>query len=94
MRRSQLSSHLSTLPIGSLKRPGLTLSDEEIATELTQVVAIAAAGRFVALTHRPLMEREIHSAKFLLQRLPIMNERDCDYEDNGIRAWFIARNRR
>ena len=73
-----------------LERPGLTLSDEEIATELTQVVAIATAGRFVALTHRPLMEREIHSAKFLPQRLPIMNERDCDYEDNGIRAWFIA----
>ena len=61
-----------------------------IAIELTHVVAIATAGRFVALTHRPLMEREIHSAMFLLQRLPVMNERNCDYEDNSIRAWFIA----
>jgi hypothetical protein len=29
------------------------------------------------------MERQIHSAKFLLQRLPVMNERNCDYEDNS-----------
>jgi hypothetical protein len=63
---------------------------EQIAIELTHVVAIATAGRFVALTHRLLMEREIHSAMFLLQRLPIMNERNCDYEDNSSRAWFLA----
>jgi hypothetical protein len=72
------------------ERPGLNLSDEEIAIELGQVVAIAAADRFVALTHRPLLEGEIHSATFLPQRLPVMNERHCDYEDNGIRAWFIS----
>ena len=61
-----------------------------ITIELTHVVAIAIAGRFVALTHRPLMERQIHSAMFLLQRLPITNERNCDYQDNSIRAWFIT----
>jgi hypothetical protein len=73
-----------------LRQPGRYLTDEEIAIELTQGVAIAAADRFVVLTHRPLKEREIHSARFLPERLPIMNERDCDYEDNGIRAWFIG----
>jgi hypothetical protein len=61
-----------------------------IAIELTHVVTIATAGRFVALTHRPLMGRQIHSAMFLLQRLPIMNEQTCDYQDNSISAWFIA----
>jgi len=73
-----------------LERPGLNLSDDEIAIELAQPVAIATAERFVKLTHRPLLHGEIHSATFLPQRLPAMNERTCDYEDNGIRAWFIA----
>ena len=72
-----------------LQRPGRYLTDEEIAIELTQGVATGTADRFVVLTHRPLKEREIHSAGFLPDRLPIMNERDCDYEDNGIRAWVI-----
>ena len=72
------------------QQPERYLTDEEIAIELTQGVAIAAADRFVVLTHRPLKEREIHSARFLRERLSIMNERDCDYEDNGIRAWFIG----
>jgi len=73
-----------------LERPELKLSDDEIAIELAQPVAIATAGRFVSLTHRPLLYQEIHSATFLPQRSSVMNERNCDYEDNGIRAWFIA----
>jgi hypothetical protein len=72
------------------ERPHLTLSDEEVAIEVAQPVAIAAAGKFLPLTHSPLREREIHSPTFLPQRLPIMNERTSDYEDNGIRAWFIG----
>src|ERR1700741_1686596 len=71
------------------ERPHLKLSDEEIAIELAQHVAIAAAGKFLPLTNSPLREREIHSPTFLPRRLPVMNERSCDYEDNGIRAWFI-----
>ena len=71
-----------------LERPGRSISDEEIAIDLAQPVAIATAQKFVTLTHRPLLEREIHSPKFLPHRLPYMNERACDYEDNGIRAWF------
>ena len=77
-----------------LERPHLKLSDEEIGIELAQVVAIAAAGKFLPLTNSPLKEREIHSPTFLSQRLPIMNERLCDYEDNGIRAWFITEKQR
>jgi hypothetical protein len=73
-----------------LERPHLKLSDEEVTIELTQPVAIATAARFVPLTPSPIREREIHSAMFLPQRLPEMNERSCDYEDNGIRAWFIT----
>ena len=73
-----------------IERPHLKLSDKEIAIELTQPIAIATAGRFVFLTHSPLKEREIHSATFFPRRFPIMNERSCDYEDNGIRAWFIT----
>jgi hypothetical protein len=70
--------------------PARYLTDEEIAIELTQGIAIAVADRFVVLTGDPLKEREIHSARFLPERLPILNERDCDYEDNAIRAWFIG----
>jgi hypothetical protein len=73
-----------------LQRPARYLTDEEIAIELTQGVAIAAANRFVVLTHRPLKEREIHSARFLPEHPAVMNERDCDYEDNAIRAWFMG----
>jgi hypothetical protein len=73
-----------------LQRPDRYLTDEEIAIELTQGVAIAVADRFVVLSGDPLKEREIHSARFLPEHLAIMNERDCDYEDNGIRAWFIG----
>jgi hypothetical protein len=73
-----------------LERPGRKLSDDEIAIELGQPVAIATAGRFVSLTHRPLLHQEIQLVTFLSQRLSVMNERSCDYEDNGIRAWFIA----
>jgi hypothetical protein len=73
-----------------LERPDHKLSEDEIAVLITEPVAIATADRFVALTHQPLRKREIHSGKFLPERLPVMNERSCDYEDNGIRAWFIA----
>lgn len=71
------------------ERPHLKLSDDQIAIELSQAVAITAARKFVALTNSPLREREIHSPTFSPLRLPVMNERSCDYEDNGIRAWFI-----
>jgi hypothetical protein len=63
---------------------------EQIAIELTHVVAIATAGRFVALTHRPPHGAGNPLTMFLLQRLPITNEQNCDYEDNSIRACFIA----
>jgi hypothetical protein len=72
-----------------LRGPGRHLTDEEIATELTEAIAIATTDRFVVLTHAPLKEREIHPARLLPDRLLILNERECDYEDNGIRAWFI-----
>jgi hypothetical protein len=60
-----------------LQRPGRYLTDEEIAIELTQGVAIAAADRFVVLTQQPIKEREIHAARFLPERLAIMNKRHC-----------------
>jgi hypothetical protein len=72
------------------QQPDRYLTDEEIAIELTEAVAIATADRFVVLTHRPIKEQEIHSGRLLSQRLFIVNERDCDYEDDGIRAWFVA----
>jgi hypothetical protein len=43
----------------NVERPHLKLSDEEIATELAQRVAIAAAGKFLPLTNNPSQ-----SAKF------------------------------
>ena len=72
------------------QQPDRYLTDEEIAIELTEAVAIATADRFVVLTHRPIKEQEIHSGRLLSQRFFIMNERDCDYEDDGIRVWFVA----
>jgi hypothetical protein len=72
------------------QQPERYLTDEEIAIELTRAVAIATADRFVVLTQRPIKEREIHSATLLSQPLFVMDERDCDYEDDGIRAWFVA----
>jgi hypothetical protein len=72
-----------------LERPDRKLFDDEIAILITEPVAIATADRFVALTHQPLRRREIHSAKLFPERLFVMNERNCDYEDNGIRAWFV-----
>lgn len=73
-----------------LERPDLKLSEDEIAILITEPVAVATADRFVALTHQPLRQREIHSAKFLAERPFFANERNSDYEDNGIRAWFVA----
>jgi hypothetical protein len=73
-----------------LERPDRKLLDDEIAILISEPVSIATADRFVALTHQPLRKREIHSAKFLPARPFVMNERNCDYEDNGIRAWFVA----
>jgi hypothetical protein len=72
------------------QQPDRYLTDEEIAIELTQAVAVATADRFVVLTHRPIKEQELHSARLLSQRLFVVHERDCDYEDDGIRAWFVA----
>jgi hypothetical protein len=72
------------------QQPDRHLTDEEIAIELTQAVAVATADRFVVLTHRPIKEQEIHSGRLLSQRLFVVHERDCDYEDDGIRAWFVA----
>jgi hypothetical protein len=48
-----------------LRHPGRYLTDEEIAIELTQGVAIGTADKFVVLTHRTLKEREIHSGRVL-----------------------------
>jgi hypothetical protein len=72
------------------QQPDRYLTDEEIAIELTQAVAIATADRFVVLTQRPIKEGEIHSGTLLSQPLFVINDRDCDYEDDGIRAWFVA----
>jgi hypothetical protein len=73
-----------------LDRPDRRLFDDEIAILLTEPVSIAIADRFVALTHQPLRKREIHSPKLLSARPFVMDERSCDYEDSGIRAWFLA----
>jgi hypothetical protein len=73
-----------------LERPDRKLLDDEIAILIAEPVSIATADRFVALTHQPLRKREIHSAKFLPERPFVMNARSCDYEDNGIRAWFLS----
>ena len=56
-----------------VERPHLKLSDEEIAIELAQHVAVAAAAEFLPLTNSPLKQREIHSPEFLQRRLSIMN---------------------
>ncbi|MBV8214262.1 MAG: hypothetical protein JOZ08_13690 [Verrucomicrobia bacterium] len=73
-----------------VERPDRKLLDDEIAILITEPVSIATADKFVALTHQPLRKREIHSPKFLATRPFVMNDRSCDYEDNGIRAWFVA----
>jgi hypothetical protein len=73
-----------------LRHPGRYLTDEEIAIELTQAVAIATADRFVVLTPRPIKAQEIHSGRLLSQCFFVMPERDCDYEDDDMRAWFVA----
>ena len=99
-------SNLSNQPIGDqavlielplklisdwkLERPGRNNTDEEIAIDLAYPVAIATVKNFVRLTNRPIMHREIHSPESHPQRLSPMNERACDYEDNGIRAWFVS----
>ena len=72
------------------ERRDLKLLDDQIAILITEPVSIATADRFVALTHQPLRQREIHSPKFLPERPLVMNDRSCDYEDNGIRAWFVV----
>ena len=54
-----------------LRHPGRYLTDEEIAIELTQGVAIAAADRFVVLSHDPLKEQEIHSASSYRNLFPL-----------------------
>jgi hypothetical protein len=64
-------SHLSTLPVGSCGIPVGILLDEEVAIELTQGVVIAAADRFVVLSHDPLKEQEIHSASSYRNLFPI-----------------------
>jgi hypothetical protein len=72
-----------------VERPERRLFDNEIAILIAEPVSIATADKFVALTHQPLRKGEIHSARFLPSRPFVMNERTCDYEDNGIRAWFV-----
>jgi hypothetical protein len=73
-----------------LERPGRNITDEEIAIDLAYPVAIATAKNFAQFTNRPIMHREIHSPEFHSERLSLMNERACDYENNGIRAWFAG----
>ncbi|MBV8585136.1 MAG: hypothetical protein JO308_02525 [Verrucomicrobia bacterium] len=73
-----------------IERPHLSLTDEQIVIEIAQPVAIATAAKSAPLTHSPLKQREICCPIFVAQRLPVMNERSCDYEDNGIRSWIIT----
>ena len=67
---------------------------ESINESLKEVIALglaknAALGTFPTEAERVVDLYEEDPPIWCPDRLPIMNERPCDHEENGIRAWKI-----
>ena len=61
---------------------------------LKEVVALdlarsAALGTFPTEAERDIELYDEDPPTWYYERLPVMNERPCDYEENGTRAWRI-----
>ena len=67
---------------------------ESVNESLKEVVALglaksAALGTFPTEAERAIGLYDEDPPTWHHERLPVMNERPCDYEENGIRAWKI-----
>jgi hypothetical protein len=76
-----------------LKNPAQHHESEIIDENLSKVLALDLA-RKAALNAFPTMERGIElyeegTPRWLDERLAVMNDRPCDHEENGARAWRI-----
>ena len=68
---------------------------ESINESLREVIALdlaksAALGTFPIESERALNLYDEASPIWYNDRPPVMNERPCDHEENGLRAWRIA----
>jgi len=68
---------------------------ESINESLTEVIALGLAKSAAVGTFRTEIERAVElydedPPTWYQERLPVMNERPCDYEENGTRAWRIT----
>jgi hypothetical protein len=61
--------------------------DKAIAIELARRTAV---GTFAAVTERAMGLYDEGSPIWCKERPVVMNERPCDHEENGTRAWRIA----
>jgi hypothetical protein len=69
---------------------------ESVNESLRQVIALnlaksAALGTFPTELERVLEAYDEAPPIWYSERPPVMNQRVCDYEENGIRAWRIVR---
>ena len=76
-----------------VKNPGSGRKSEIVDENLNKVLALDLA-RKAALGTFPTMERDIglyeeEPPAWLNERIKVMNERPCDHEENGARAWRL-----
>ena len=76
-----------------LKNSAQRKQSEVIDEDLSKVLALDLA-RKAALGTFPTMERDIglyeeEPPAWLNERIKVMNERPCDHEENGARAWRL-----
>ena len=78
------------VPKGLVKRKSKSINEgleEVLALDLAKS---AALGAFPADAERTLDLYDEAPPIWYLDRPPVMNERPCDHEENGTRAWRIA----
>jgi hypothetical protein len=66
------------------ENPSPVNSDEAIAADIARVVAVKTA-----FPYKSYPEHQCDTPNWYQRRPPLMNERACDYHDNGIRAWLV-----
>jgi len=69
---------------------GQGFTEEAIALDLARDVALKTASPFPAIGERAASLYDEHPPIWCEHRHHVMNQRPCDHEERGIRAWKIA----
>jgi hypothetical protein len=78
------------VPKGLVKRKSKLINEGQMEVIALDLAKSAALGTFPTESERALNLYDEDPAKWYPDRPQVMNERPCDHEENGTRAWRIV----